>query len=458
MLRLSNTYIVGICLCSLGLLLHGWRQIDQGHATSFLIYDQDGSNCPIFIPARATEEEKAAAKLIAETLASASGRKESSFPILPEKVRRWSQRGIYVGATLEAKILTPIPSTSLIDRPVGWTVLPEAILVTAHDPEDVQAAASYFLEQVIGARWFIPSPLGREVDHPIRLTLDLGDHICSPSFASRDFSGLSQAAEREWYRNNRLLALFEHGHTAQRIFTPEIFKLHPEIAPQLNGARAIPTGNDKSLWQPDFTKAATADVGVDTAMAAFRQNPKQPTFAIGQNDSIRFDQSPATIATLQPEQYFRGRPDYANLLFGYLNQVAARVGQEFPDRFITTYSYYWTENAPRLPVAANIVPFLTAERSGWFDPQFAAADRDLMRRWRGTGIRMFGMYDYFESKYLFIPNPTLYAVTEPIPFGFALGARAYFAEAHPQLGRRWTEALAHRPASVGHAARSGASH
>ena len=431
---LRNSAIYSFVLVGLALILHGWRQIEVGHATCYLAYDQDGVSTPIIIPAKATDTERTAAKLIAETLALASGRKESNFPILPEYYHRLESRGIYVGATQEAKVFPALTGSSLIDRPVSWTVLPQAVLVTARNPEDVLTAASWFLEQTVGARWFIPGPLGREVEHPARLALPFGDHFTCPSFVSRDFYGLDQPIERDWYKRNRLLALLGHGHNMGDIFPEAVFKAHPEIAPIHDGARYLPPAKNNGSWQPDFTQASAVEVAATAALASFRRNPSQPTFTFCQNDTFLFDQSDATIATLRPEQYFRGKPDYANLVFGYLSKVASRVGKEFPDRFITTYSYYWTENAPRFPVASNILPFLTADRSNWFEPKFAEEDRALMRRWRDTGVSMFAMYDYFESKSYYIPNPTLYAVTGPIPSGYALGARGYFAEATPNWG------------------------
>ncbi|MFI5336067.1 MAG: DUF4838 domain-containing protein, partial [Opitutales bacterium] len=277
-------------------------------------------------------------------------------------------------------------------------------------------------------------PLGREVEARAVLRLPFGDHAAHPSYFSRDLGGLDRPEERAWYRANRLFALFEHGHTASRIFTPAILAVQPEMAPLLRGRRYLPTDPRDGNWQPDFTNAAAATLAAGQAKAAFQAVPERVSFAIGENDTFRFDQSPATLAAVAPAQYFRGRPDYANVLFGFLNRVAAEVARDYPDRFITSYAYYWTENAPRFQVEPNILPFLTADRSDWFDPDFADADRALIRRWRNSGPRLLGLYDYYYGAPFFVPRPTLYAVSGPIPYAYEMGARAFYAESSPNWG------------------------
>ncbi|MBA4136671.1 MAG: hypothetical protein C0518_05075 [Opitutus sp.] len=156
--------------------------------------------------------------------------------------------------------------------------------------------------------------------------------------------------------------------------------------------------------------------------------------AFGQNDSWRWDQSVATLAAVAPHQHFRSYPDYSNTLFSFLNRVATNLEREFPDRFITTYAYQWTENVPRFPVHPNVLPYLTADRSQWFDPAFAENDRDLLQRWGQAGPRFFGVYDYYYGAPFLVPRPTLFAVRDSIPFAAQAGARAFYAESYPNWG------------------------
>ena len=399
----------------------------------FLVYDADGATVPILLPDVPTDIEREAGRLVAETLAVAAGTHPQRFPVRREKDWRPGMRAIFLGATRRAAQLPALAGESRLERPVAWTVSPDGVTVRARWPEDIALAASWFLEQTVGARWFLPGPLGREVEARPALRLRYGDHTVQPDYFSRALGGMDRPEEEVWLRNNRLLTLVWHGHTAAAIYTAADLAARPDLAPVYRGRRYQLRAPGDRHWQPNFAQAA-AEFAATKARAAFAAAPESLYFTIGQNDTIRFDQSPATLAAVAPAQYFRGKPDYANLLFSFLNRVAADVAKDYPDRFLTTYSYDWTENAPRLKVAPMVFPYLTADRSNWFDEEFAEGDRALMRRWHETGVRYFGLYDYYYGGPFFMPRPTLYAVTRPIPFAYATGARAFYAECNPNWG------------------------
>jgi hypothetical protein len=432
--RLKTILVLLVFVAGIWLPLQLWRHNELVHGADFLVYDREGTTCAVVIPNLSSALEREAAALLSETLADAAGVHAMRFPVVREHEWRPGQRGIFVGETEHAARLYRLAGESALERPVAWTVTPDGVVVRARWRDDVVAAAATFLEQTVGARWFIPGPLGREVEHSPELRLALADHVVRPAYFSRNLGALSRPEEQVWYRTNRLIALIEHGHTLDRIYGPELLGPRPELAPLINGVRYRLNGKQDGNWQPDFTQPAAVEVAVRAAKTAFQKQPGRLAFTVGQNDSFRFDQSPATLAAVGPERYFRGMPDYSDLFFGYLNKVATEVAREFPDRLITTYSYYWTENAPRLHVEPNIVPFLTADRSEWFDESFAEADRALIRRWHNAGPRMFGLYDYYYGAPFFVPRPTLYAVTQPIPYGYAMGARAFYAESYPNWG------------------------
>ncbi len=425
--------LLGLAAGVAGLLI-GWRAQIPGPARDFLVFDRQGVTCSIVLPDVPSQQEREAGELMAETLAAAAGLHPRLFPVVLEKDWRPGLRCIFVGATRPAERLYRLAGESALERPVAWTVRPEGVMVRARWREDAVIAASWFLEQTVGAHWYIPGPLGREVDARPVLRLAYGDHAVHPAYLSRSLGGLDRPEELAWAWSNRLLTLFEHGHTAARIFNREELTAQPALAPLLRGQRYLPTGPEDGSWQPNFTAPAAAILAAKRAKEAFQAAPDRLTFAVGQNDTFRFDQTTPTLNAIAPRQFFRHKPDYANLLFGFLNPVAKEVARDFPDRYITTYSYDWTENAPRFPVEPNILPFLTADRSDWFDPQFAEADQALMRRWRNAGPRMFALYDYYYGAPFFVPRPTLYAVSQPIPYAYETGARGFYAECFPNWG------------------------
>lgn len=373
---------------------------------------------PIYGSHAGTQSE-AAANLLSETIAASTGIARSRFTFFANT--RPDRDGFRIA-------VRPGESAPL-DRTVGYDISSHEVTIWARHEVDLPAAVSWFLERRLGARWFMPGKLGAEIPKQRRLVLAPAAESFTPGYISRDFYFYSAPAP-QWAEANRLVRVFDHGHNLNVLFQPEDFRRQPEMAPIILGQRFSPAPT-RSNWQPDLNAPATLAL----AKAKLREKLRAPrppvNVVLGQNDSWRWDQSAATAASVSPLRYFRNRPDYSDAWFGFLNRVAADLSRDFPPALIATYAYDWTEQVPRQSVHPNILPFLTADRSQWFDPKFRAEDQDLIRRWAAAGPRVFGLYDYFYGAPFLVPRPTLYAVTDPIPFAHQQGARAYYAETHP---------------------------
>lgn len=417
-----------IALGTLGL----WRVLEQRReAACFIVGQSTETTCVVIIPEEATQDEQRAAALLSETL-SVCLEHRVSFPITSARHYEASGRSIMVGAIRATEAEMNLQATDGLLRPVGYKIAPRTITIRAAHREDVVHAVSLFLEDAVHARWFMPGRMGQEVAQTKVLRLKPRMRIEAGKYYSRNLSGAAPGAVGDmWFSANRLNSLFTHGHTLSQLATPDDLQKLPEFAPWLEDRRFVPRPDGVVNWQPDLLAPGLLEFVSAKVAAAFRSAARPISFAVGQNDTYRFDQSERTLAVLRPERYYRDRPDYADLLFTFLNRVAVSAAREFPDRVLTTYAYDWTENTPSFPVAANIVPFLTADRSGWFDPNFAADDRALIARWGRSGVRFFALYDYLYGSPFVVPRPTVWAVTEPIPYGYAQGARGYFAEMTP---------------------------
>lgn len=409
-----------------------WRGQENARRSTFHVFGELGRGCEIVVPKDATETEREGAKLIADALGEAAARPASRFPIVSENKWFRGRRAIYVGATSRGAATAPLKRIGPLDRPVGFSVESRAVIIRAAAREDGAFAASVFLEQAVNARWFMPGRQGLETERPSTLTLPVGEYQQSGLYHSRELGGTANTAYgRVWRQANRLLSLLPGGHTASQLIPPALMIQRPVLAPLLNGQRFLPDPKAVVNWQPDLLAEGLSDRVAAELSKTFRADPNAWGASFGLNDTYRFDQSARTLAAVLPERFFRRRPDYSDLLFRFLNEVAGKTKSEFPDKFITTYAYDWTENTPRFPVAENVMPFLTADRSMWFDSDFAANDRDLIERWGKAGPKFFGLYDYYYGAPFLVPRPTLWAVTEAIPYAYEKGARAFIAEATP---------------------------
>ncbi len=406
-----------------------WTRQDRGaRPEAVTLFSGKQPGCPIVVPAGAIEAERQAAALLRETLALAAGLPPSRFPIVTEREGQASH-GVYVGATRHAGPALNPGAKPPYDTGVALAVRDGAVFIRSERRESVTSAVSWFLETHLDARWFMPGPLGQSVPRRVSLVLEPGATNFRPGFISRDL-GVSGSDGREWHARNRLEARFDHSHNLVSIFRPEDFLRTPEMAPMRGPVRFIPATGDQN-WQPNMLSEAAVRHAAAVANRALSADPKRLSYSLSTNDTVRFDDTPATLAAVSPARYFRHRPDYSNLVFKFTNAVAEEVAKTHPDRYLPAYAYYWCENTPDFRIARNVVPFLTADRSQWSHPAFAAEDKALIERWCRSGAEIVGVYDYFYGNPFFSPRPTLYAVKDSIPFQFRTGVRAFFAEMTP---------------------------
>jgi hypothetical protein len=397
-----------------------------------VLFSPGQPGCAIVVPSGATEAERRAAETLQATLAGASGLDRTRFAIR-EEGGAVPRGAIWVGATRRgARHLRPERKPPH-DSGVGFVVAGGEVFLKGERREGIESATGWFLEHTLGAQWFIPGPLGEHVPRREELRLGPGLVTARPGFVHRDLGLEGSPDVRRWYGRNRLEARFEHGHNLASIFRPADFARSPEMAPWRHGQRFIPPATSAN-WQPNLLSPLAVRHAAAAAMRAFDEDPHRLSFSLSINDTHRYDESVATLAAVGPPRFFRHRPDYSKLVFGFTNAVAQRVAERHPDRWLPAYAYLWCENTPDFPIARNVVPFLTADRSQWTYPEFAAEDQALIERWCRSGAEIVGVYDYFYGAPHLAPRPTLYAVQESIPFHHRAGVRAFYAETYANWG------------------------
>ena len=134
-------------------------------------------------------------------------------------------------------------------------------------------------------------------------------------------------------------------------------------------------------WNPDLGRRDVAAFAAEKAREYFATKPDALSFALGVNDGLTFGESAETLALTTPLRWFRGRPDYSNLVFTFMNRAAEDLAKTHPDNYLGALAYYWAENAPDFAVHPQVIPFLTADRSQGYDPAFRAEEQALQARW-----------------------------------------------------------------------------
>ena len=289
---------------------------------------------------------------------------------------------------------------------------------------------------VMPARWFMPGAGGYEPGRVARA----GERPVRPDpargYLTRAMSSLAGEAQQTWARRNGVTAPLPFMHNLTVVFPVALHATRPEFFPWVDGRRLAPAAGSY-YWNPDLARPDVAAFAAAAARRHFRENPAAIGFALGTNDGLVWGESAELRALATPVRWFRERPNYSNLVFTFMNRVAAELAPEFPDKYVGALAYYWAEETPDFPLHRQVVPFLTADRSQGYDAGFAAEDRALRDRWvkrvlaaPGPGrvpLRL-GLYDYLDGQGFFVPRIYHGLLAENLRAARRSGFTDHFAE------------------------------
>ncbi len=284
----------------------------------------------------------------------------------------------------------------------------------------------------LGARWYWAGELGFEWAEPNRHSFSNRPWRETPAFVQRRL----HPADSDFARRNCLNQVYSFNHNLAKVFTPKVFEAQPKVFAEINGRRKMPKGSGATDPQIDFTNSDAVEIAAQAALAHFADKPSSTSFSLSINDNVLFDTSERTEAAVSPLRYFRGRPDYTDLVFGFMNRVAERVFDEAgawqtPDgkeRYLTALSYYWTEPAPTIPIHSRVMPVLTSDRAQWHDPEYRKQDKELIRAWTASGAERVATWDYyFGAPYLY-PRQFNQWIGESLQFMADAGVDVFFSQ------------------------------
>ena len=394
---------------------------------------------PVVVAPDAAPEERAAAAELGRVLGQMSG---ITWPV--RAGIRSGERGFYIShpVTGAAAPHALIPAQKLFASG-GGEIGPDGFRIFSHDgsvfiegatPEASGFAVAWLLQHEAGVRWYVPGASGEKIPRRTEWSLPQLDEVHEPAYLSRELTGLNSPEEKTWAQRNGLRARLEFSHALGQVFSAESLADHPGWAPLLDGQHYHPFSTADQNWQPNLALPEVAEHAAQTAATAFESDAARRSFSLGINDTVRFDQSVATRSLVEPLRYFRGMPDYSPLVFTFMNRAATSFSRVHPDLALGCLAYFWCENPPPFPVHRSVFPFVTTDRSQYYDREYRAGDLALMSRWGGSGVQAFGLYEYAYGRGFLVPRVPLAALAEAVREGWHRGARGYFAEVEPQWG------------------------
>ena len=296
----------------------------------------------------------------------------------------------------------------------------KGILVDAWNEEGLANALYYLAHNMLGARWYWPTPLGFEWVGNIPETWRIAERIIEPSFSMRNLYG----SDTEYSLRNRLIGGYSFNHNLARIFKPEIQNIVPDIFADLGDRYIKHKGNAALDPQPNLTHEGAVELTALAAIHYFNKNPSAKSFSLSPNDNILYDTTEATKEAVSPISYFRKRPNYTDMTFQFANQVAHKVFNEAglwktdqgEDRYLGMLAYYWTEQSPSIPLHPRILPILTSDRSQWQDFRYRQEDKALIERWGKTKAEKIGAWDYYFGAPYPYPRQFTQWISESVPY------------------------------------------
>ncbi|MCL2508767.1 MAG: DUF4838 domain-containing protein [Oscillospiraceae bacterium] len=154
-----------------------------------------------------------------------------------------------------------------------------------------------------------------------------------PRFAVK--SRLNGTALPEEYGGGVTYAWFVHSFERDIIHPDDYFDGHPEYFALVNGKRL------RDFGQLCLTNPEVLEITVEKARAALRKNPECRIISVSQNDCENYCTCPSCAAIDDREE------SHAGSLIWFVNQVAERLEEEFPEVIIDTLAYMYSRRPPK---------------------------------------------------------------------------------------------------------------
>ncbi len=315
-----------------------------GAKAEVVLARQGKRQCTIVVSSEGTDAEKYAAEELRTHLAQMIG---CDISVQTDVVLKSPM--IIVGPGEVVKAVAPKLCLETMGREelVLRTEGPHLILAGGR-PRGTVYAVYEFLEKYLGCRWYT-----RDITYvPKKKTITLGeiDHRYNPPFMYREIL-YQEAYVPQFAGRLRLNGGYNHRvrsglpggavvihpfvHTFHYLVPPKkYFKNHPEYYSLVGGRRVA--NKQLCLTNPDVLRIATEKV-----VEWIERNPETVVFSVSQNDGYGACTCRECQAVVKEEG-----TEMAPIL-RFVNRIADEVGKKYPEKYIETLSYAYSETPTR---------------------------------------------------------------------------------------------------------------
>jgi len=425
--KFSSTCLLAVVACAVGMS----QGASAAQRSGDLKIVSDGkSPYSIVLASDAIPAERTAAGELQKYIQEATG---AELPIKNEADVSSETPQILVGPGPRAKKLLPsqnwndLKGDGILIAPVG-----DSLVIAGDRPRGTLYAVFEFLERELGIRWW--SPTVTKVPQTKNLTVKAEKYTYRPPFVYREHystlvhgmrperyilgaryrqNGIHQYLPEEWGGHYSILG---EGHTFSRLVPmADYFKDHPEYySDPANGnkpctsasAQPEPDGGVKAT-QLCLTNPEVVEIAAATALRWIEENPSAGIISITENDNSNYCACDKCTALAEKEGSVAGP------LLYFVNKVADKIHDKYPDFLVDTFAYNQGFTPPRTikpadnvlirlaPLKADFGHPLDSEWNG-DSPGSQENVRDGLRRWAAISQKLF-LWNYITNFVYTIP-------------------------------------------------------
>jgi hypothetical protein len=358
----------------------------------------------IYFPGNAESEIIYSAELLAEKLKEISG---ADFDTVAKD--GIIDKNQIVIASSYAKFIPEVPF-AVKDDSEGFEVVTHNgdIYFKGGSGRAVMYAVYHFLEELLGCQWFSYDCV--KIPELNRWKVPQISYYEEPAFSYRaidyceayrpEFS-LPRKINSQRFNRSRQPGGYERfwlEHSFEIFLPPDVFfNEHPEYFSLRDGQRK----REKSqlcLTNTDVLKIITR-----RTKEFIRQNPDYRIYNVAQNDNQNYCTCKDCKAIVDEQESESG------LMLWFVNQVAEKVKEEFPDKYIGTFAYQYTRKPPKNIVPDDNVYVILCSIECDFSHPFSHPNNEYflrdLKQWSDIAPNIF-IWDYVVNyRHYLIPHP-----------------------------------------------------
>lgn len=433
-------------------LFAGFGLLPLQQAKAAIDLAKDGRTAYVIsLAADAIPAEKTAALQLQKYLGQVTG---ASFAVRHEGEIDAVSPQILVGAGKRVKALLPRQDWKSLGRDgIVIKTVGKNLILAGGRPRGSLYAVFQFLEDSAGCRWWTPT----ENTIPQKSTLsiatqnvtysspfDYREHFTYGVYADPFFAtimrenGYFQRQDASWGGHHTILGWV---HTFSELLPPsKYFKAHPEwYSDYANGSKpgtaasSMPPAQDTQLC---LSNPQVLDELTRNALALIAKNPDAGYISISQNDNMNFCRCDACRALARTEEAESGP------VLNFVNKVAARIGEKYPNILVETLAYHGTDKPPKtIRPSENVIVRVAPIWSDYGHPLNSDWNKEAranIQGWAKISPQLF-VWNYVTNfDNLMVAHPNWAGLSQDLRFFAANNVKGVFEQGEAYEGNEYS--------------------